>query len=340
MIPVAHPHAPALFTDAPIKHKFDARLAELLDLPRKTLEPHYMASMPNDIRGVMQSLYEGFNSKCPFCECALPLVREEKLPFVLFRPAENAAQAHGDNASNSHYWWLVWEWRNFYPSCDACMFRRGTYFPVAGKRATPSKRPARALAAEGAFIIDPCEDDPHAHLSFDEAGNVSGATARGEITIDAFGLDREDLVKRRAAEAGLFRALWNECGAQLVKAETDIQREGLINTLLQACDDRVVFAGMKRQLLRDWSNSLTDALSGGAGAPGPATPQIRLPASVLVDKSIVLYVQGDLVVGDKTEVNTQGGAYIAGQLTVKGDFAARDKIVNTVFGRLAQGRKR
>jgi hypothetical protein len=87
---------------------------------------------------------------------------------------------------------------------------------------------------------------------------------------------------------------------------------------LTASDDATVIKG----------DSNTAVGKGGVMIGGDSTGNISTGTQISGD-----YLRGDKVLGNKIrqQVNTGGGAYIGGNVTARGDFVGRDKIVNN-FG--------
>jgi len=139
-----------------------------------------------------------FHSKCAACESRVGV--GSFISVAHFRPKTRVLE---DKLSQG-YWWLAYDWSNLLILCARCENMKGARFPIAGKRAMD---PADELSSEKPFLLDPCVDDPNAHLAFDDNGTVVGVTERGRITIEIYGLNRETLVdaRRRAIENMLHR---------------------------------------------------------------------------------------------------------------------------------------
>jgi uncharacterized protein (TIGR02646 family) len=157
--------------------------------------------LPDD---VVAHLRVVFHHKCAFCECVLAEHHNQNVHRL--RPRHGAIGRDGA-FSAAHYWWLAFAWSNLYLSCPYCTMNKGARFPVAGKRAERSGG-QRALDAEKVLLVDPCADDPAEHLVFGEEGKVAGCTARGEATVEVFGLNRSYLVEQRRAHAWMLRQAW------------------------------------------------------------------------------------------------------------------------------------
>ncbi len=145
------------------------------------------------------ALEELFHGKCAYCESVLPATETADIDW--FRPKASATDLDGKTSIG--YWWLAYEWTNLYYCCQLCnrKYKRNR-FPVRHARATS---PGADLAAEGAYLIDPCIEDPAEHLSFGLAGGVEGKTDRGVVSIEILGLSRSDLVAQRKAAIEALR---------------------------------------------------------------------------------------------------------------------------------------
>jgi hypothetical protein len=176
---------------------------------------------------VKRRLEELFHGKCAYCETYYAV--SAPVDVEHYRPKGRVSE---DNA-HPGYWWLAMDWENLLPSCIDCNRRReqiivnegspslvvlqatsltssGTHrglsgkqdsFPVVGTRMSPEET---NYDAERALLLDPCRDDPEAHLIFHidhrtpfglllpTAGSVRGATS-----IHTYGLNRLHLVQER-----------------------------------------------------------------------------------------------------------------------------------------------
>lgn len=127
---------------------------------------------------VRRSLQEMGHGKCAYCET--PLIDAE---IDQFRP-------------KSVYPWLSCDWNNLFPACPTCNRLKGGRFPIEGKRASSPGD----MRGERPLLIDPCANDPAAHLQFDESGEIWPTTHRGHATIACIGLNRPALVDARAQQ--------------------------------------------------------------------------------------------------------------------------------------------
>jgi uncharacterized protein (TIGR02646 family) len=201
-------------------------------------------------RATMPTLDTLFYGKCAFCETSAE-GRTMRFDVEHFRP-KREARGFDSLTEADGYWWLAYEWTNLYHSCMVCIKNRETIFPIAGPRAKAGATGAKLLK-ERALLLDPCADDPlhhpERHLDFQANGHVVGVPdpdaahyggrGRGEATIEVFGLNRPDLVKRRAAAANEALRLVRALGA------SSSQESMLIGAVHR---DRE-FAGSTRQIV-------------------------------------------------------------------------------------------
>jgi hypothetical protein len=180
--------------------------------------------------------------KCAYCENVLP----DHSHIGLHRPRGRATRFDG-TVDEDHYWWLVFDWENYLPSCKECQALKGTRFPIASN-------PARVwsygstLHHEQPLLLDPCVDEPSKYLIFLNDGRVASQDIRGQATIDVLGLNRDELVvARRHAAKHWYSYL------------RDIQPSGLtaatMNYLRQWTSELVQFAGLRRQFLKAWAEN-------------------------------------------------------------------------------------
>ncbi|EJT01465.1 AAA family ATPase [Rhizobium sp. CCGE 510] len=155
-----------------------------------------------EVRAAIHTL---FNGKCAYCESPIGTVATGEVDR--YRSRGFSSNLDG-SISQDHYWWLAYEWSNLYAACTACGRCKGRRFPVDGPRA-PKETPASEIdAKEKALLLDPCRDDPDAHLAFDEKGLVTPLSKQGATTIEVLALNRHELVMaRRAALAELLETL-------------------------------------------------------------------------------------------------------------------------------------
>jgi uncharacterized protein (TIGR02646 family) len=145
---------------------------------------------------VKAQLLSDQHRKCCYCESRPTSVSYGDVEH--FRPKGGYQQVRGGPLHKPGYYWLAYAWDNLYFACHLCNqeFKRN-YFPLRN----PTKR-ARChidpLAQEQPLLIDPATEDPARYLTFrQDAIAPKRASRRGQACIEAFGLDRPELISRR-----------------------------------------------------------------------------------------------------------------------------------------------
>jgi uncharacterized protein (TIGR02646 family) len=183
----------------------DAHFAADVAATRQQLfhfEPLYLDA---EVRAALNRL---FSYKCAFCESRVDRAADFAITHH-FRPMQEAVDSDG-GVSRPHYWWLAYDWENLYLACQRCALSVGAQFPVEGERAPVGASQAQ-LSREKAMLLDPCRDDPDAHLAFRADGTVHALTERGMHTVAIHALNRLPLVEaRREAIAAAQGAPWEQ----------------------------------------------------------------------------------------------------------------------------------
>ena len=156
---------------------------------------------------VRTALIELFFDKCAYCEYSLT---RSEWNVEHYRPKASVAEAR----THPGYYWLAYEWSNLLPSCTFCnQWRReppvwpsATRSGGAGKadsfplvhEARRAYSPSDDVSQEEPLLLNPAEEDPSKHVSFDPSGRPFGLTERGKRSIAAYNLDFRRLnIQRR-----------------------------------------------------------------------------------------------------------------------------------------------
>lgn len=102
-----------------------------------------------DVRG---ALYAMHGWVCAYCQCGLP--RNDRGDVEHYRPKDG-----GDDKDPRTYWWLAYEFDNYFLACRVCNSgRKRGRFPLAAG-ASPVTYSTRAdLVAETRLLVDPARD--------------------------------------------------------------------------------------------------------------------------------------------------------------------------------------
>lgn len=195
-----------------------------------------------DVKDTLEQL---FHDKCAYCES--PLHGMGVLDH--FRPRAGALGLDG-SLDPDHYWWLAYQWENFYLCCEKCNFNKGNKFPVDGKRASLETMPPDIYKVERSLLIDPCHDDPDKSLLFTDDGMVIGQDRRGKVTAEILDLNRGDLVEGRR------RALDNLASVLKLFEKSGITSQ-LQNTIKVTLEPATPFQGASKQFIGRWLSKLS-----------------------------------------------------------------------------------
>jgi hypothetical protein len=160
---------------------------------------------------VFDGLERLFRGKCAFCE-----TQDLTHPYR-FRPQASATPEGSDG--HLYYTWLANAWENIYPICLRCVPRQPEYFPVSGKRASLPDIPQlkhyieenlglwRHPIREVSLLLDPCRNESfHKHFFVSVTGHLLDKSVRGDLTIEHFNLNRDQLVVAREAMLRKYRS--------------------------------------------------------------------------------------------------------------------------------------
>jgi len=202
-----------------------------------------------------------FHEKCAYCESELKNLEWE---VEHFRPKGRVAE----RSDHPGYYWLSYEWTNFYPACKYCNQRRrdrprwgDLTFVVAGGKADQfpladentrvmSHHQQDRLAQEQALLLDPCADQPEEEFRFDPKGQIHerNGSQRGKTTIEVCFLKRtrlrylrKNVVDQVVDLLTLIRRLENEGRADAVVALQEyLQKHFLVDNCQYAALSRYV----------------------------------------------------------------------------------------------------
>lgn len=156
---------------------------------------------------VKQALIEAQRGKCCFCESKVKHIAYGDVEH--FRPKAGCRQKPDDKLVTPGYYWLAYEWRNLFFSCQLCNQRhKQNLFPLESpKKRAKSHR--EKISKENPLFINPSEIDPQEHISFrKEIPYPINDSLEGKATIYGLGLDREELNERRREKYQLIETIY------------------------------------------------------------------------------------------------------------------------------------
>lgn len=206
MIQVAKsPSAPPPLSNSGTRHRRQLEARQAADptacrVPNNTLLAT-RDGIYNDAR-VKACLRADQYEKCCYCESYLSSTSYGDVEH--FRPKGGYQQDAADDLHKPGYYWLAYEWSNLYYACQLCNQRyKGNLFPLAN----PADRAVvhtYNLATEQPLLPDPATENPASHLIFVQDAALA-LDARGAACIQVFGLDRPELIQRRADKLKALR---------------------------------------------------------------------------------------------------------------------------------------
>jgi hypothetical protein len=209
--------------DPVLKQKWDAwliradRAAKACLAARQSGQPYeFNSAIWSDLKEIL--LKGPFNGKCGYCQSKVGVTSyadadhyRPKKAVTIRQDAKLVAVPCG-LSTHPGYYWLAYDWHNLIPSCELCNRGEGKVdqFPTKNANRCVDSDDAEALdQAEEPYLLNPYKDDAEAHLRFGEDGHVVAIAGdlRGQLSIEVYGLDRDELAKERAKE---MRNAWRE----------------------------------------------------------------------------------------------------------------------------------
>lgn len=142
---------------------------------------------------VKRGLKSAQHEKCCYCE---KKQRDEPGAVEHFRPKNGFKSVKKEKLTRPGYYWLGYEWTNFYFTCCTCNNCKSNYFPLVDERRR-AKDYADAITQEEPWLLEPGgKKNPRAHIEFD-GPLAQGTSEYGWRTITICGLNRSGLVDER-----------------------------------------------------------------------------------------------------------------------------------------------
>ncbi len=211
---------------------------------------------------VRKALEKLFHDKCAYCETSIAAGADWNVEH--YRPNGRVAERE----DHPGYYWLAYTWDNLFPSCEHCNQNRKDkprwgdatvgvaqgkldQFPVHDE-SDRALRPQDDLKAELPYLLNPCEDYPERHLTYDIQGQIQPINEddiRATETIRICHLTRRRLRDRRILTLvrvkKILKVLNKAAGGN------DKVNEGLEQMLRDAVTDRADYTGIARAVKED-----------------------------------------------------------------------------------------
>jgi len=185
-------------------------------------------------RAIKEALVNMFHGKCAYCESKIVHIDYGHIEH--FRPK-----------SLAQFRRLTFDWNNLFLACAKCNGpeHKASRFPEQNAGGPP---------------INPCEESPEEHLTFlfdlkSRVATVSYRTERGRISIDLFGLNRQDL---RTHRSKMIEKL-------LVLSRMAVVDQDAAALIVQSQADEEDYAAFSRELVRHLSGPIAAPRNQEAG---------------------------------------------------------------------------
>jgi len=213
------------------------------------------------------ALAQVFGRKCAFCESLLAGTQPGDIEH--YRPKGKVIVEDpitGARTELPGYFWLAAKWSNLLVSCADCnrprtqpdcdgvgrVIGKANFFPVANEAFRASG--PKGMAQEDALLLNPCLDDPTAHLEFRADGRVEAAVVngipsqKGLATIRYCGLARLELLQMRARHRRIVMAAIRHTVAAL-EAGQDPGAD--LDDLVGFLERKEAYVALTRSLVRE-----------------------------------------------------------------------------------------
>ena len=161
---------------------------------------------------VKETLIKAQHGKCCYCESKFTANSPGDVEH--FRPKTAYQQKKGEKLVKPAYYWLAFEWKNLFFSCEVCnRSHKKNLFPLQNptNRATSHNND---INQEELLFIHPENDNPEAFISFRGVIIFSiDGNQRGIETIKGTGLDRIELEEKRRRHLELLQSLYEVANA-------------------------------------------------------------------------------------------------------------------------------
>ena len=195
---------------------------------------------------VKKALIRAHHDKCCYCESKITHISYSDIEH--FRPKKGFQQRRSDELGRPGYYWLAYDWSNLFLSCEVCNRRhKASLFPLAN----PDERAlchTDDVAKEQALFVNPSEEEPEEHISFQrEVAVPVNRSRKGRTTINALRLNRPKLQAVRRDQYQNLKIIYALAQKDPPEPETQEARK-LIDDCLSDCAQ---YASMVRCAVED-----------------------------------------------------------------------------------------
>jgi uncharacterized protein (TIGR02646 family) len=199
---------------------------------------------------VKKAVYDMHRGKCCYCERTRDERREPDTEH--FRP-----KAKVDGIDHPGYWWLAYDWGNYFFSCKKCNEEhKKNQFPLLEESAR-AMGPNDDLEKEQPYLINPEKEDPERFIGFDwqraygvfvKAVGIDDQ-GRGDMTIRITGVNQGTLPEERAEQVKFLAHVTDTMKWALREGKQGAIDEAAA-IIRDATDSERIFAGFRRAFFR------------------------------------------------------------------------------------------
>lgn len=184
------------------------------------------------------------------CYCEKDITDEGELEH--WRPREGFQQARGKSIEKPGYYWLAYEWSNWFYSCTTCNKRKRNLFPLKDEsKRCKSHRSKLSCSGESPLLIHPSEENPKDFLEYIGYEIVAKGNDkdRGNAQIDVMELSRKGLFDKRVGHRAVSKGLED---LLVIQPDNLIAKQLYNQSLEEAAQPGKVFSYMVRCNLDRW----------------------------------------------------------------------------------------
>lgn len=226
-------------------------LRSLVKRKETTSEGHFNKSIWLD-DATRLALWEDQFKKCCYCEKPIELKRASDVEH--YRPKGRVHEA----PRHPGYWWLAYSWSNLLYACKHCNseFKKDR-FPL-GDELKRVFEEGGDLTSERPLILNPYFDDPTQLFAYEIKNDDQyvyilptgdDCTERSSSTINTCGLNRPDLLERRAEKVSAIRTAIRALHAAIHFDKPDLKKIAK-QDLKRLIDPKQSFSGFARYLVQ------------------------------------------------------------------------------------------
>ncbi len=159
-------------------------------------------------KSVKNALIKAQHGKCFLCESKITHISYGDVEH--FRPKGGSRQSNEETMKVPGYYWLAYVWENLFLACQICNQRfKKNLFPLENPKDRAISHESD-LNKEKTLFINPETENPENFISFrGEIPFAIDGNMRGKITIEAAGINRDELNEMRLATLKKLKMIYD-----------------------------------------------------------------------------------------------------------------------------------